>query len=118
MTDSIRRRPQAKHSRCRPKGREAFILHPENGATISTANDIVLSGNAYDLEDGWLQPIATFIGVDHDGDFAGTGDQKAVSLSTGLHTITLNVADSNGNIAKTSIQVNIGTTIYLPLTVR
>ncbi|MEZ4555339.1 MAG: CARDB domain-containing protein [Caldilineaceae bacterium] len=93
-------------------------------AAIRTATDridagsaLILEGTGYDLEDGLLPEDDLVWWSSRDGDL-GAGSWLTARLSTGQHTITLTVEDSDGNTATDSITVRVGDQmpqIYLPL---
>ena len=92
------------------------ITKPENGDTIKEGEEVSFTGECYDAD----LPYDTlqyrwFL----DDSLLGTGeDFGPVKLKLGEHTITLEVMDSQGTIAKTSITVyvTISTDPYKPPT--
>lgn len=97
----------------------AFVLGPENGATLPAGAPVAFSGLATDPEDGPLHGEALLWVSDRDG-LLGHGDDIAVeSLSPGAHRITLSVADGDGLVGSSSITVYVGQRhLYLPVLVR
>jgi hypothetical protein len=73
-----------------------------------------LLGYAEDPEDGILPDAALSWYSNRDG-FLGTGGQVLVTLSYGQHVITLRTIDSDGNTATASVNVFVGSRIYLPV---
>jgi hypothetical protein len=96
------------------KGPQAFILSPERDGAIPLGAPLFLQGYAYDLEDGTLGESSLRWTSSHDGDL-GIGDQVLVTLSEGRHVITLTATDSDGNMATDSLNVLVGSKVYLPI---
>jgi Leucine-rich repeat (LRR) protein len=96
------------------KGPQAHILSPEGNLRIIPGTPLLLQGYAYDLEDGTLSESALRWTSVRDGEL-GTGSQALVTLSPGPHVITLTATDSDGNTAKSSIEVYGGAKLYLPV---
>jgi hypothetical protein len=96
------------------KGPEVMITLPLDGSSVPPNTIVMITGTAFDWEDGML-PGDTFTwSSDQDGDL-GTGKQILVNLSQGWHTITLTVSDSDEMSASTSIHVYSGYKFHLPL---
>jgi len=93
---------------------QALILSPAGGGIIPPGAPLFLRGYAYDLEDGSLGEAALQWSSSRDGNL-GTGSTVLTSLSFGQHTITLTATDSNGNTSTASINVFVGSKVYLPL---
>jgi len=102
-----------------PKPPTVFIESPSTGARYRWETTISLVGSAYDPQDGWLHADeALEWRSDRDG-VLGRGEMLNLSdLSVGQHTITLSAADSLNLTTTTSVRINVGETIYLPLTLR
>ena len=91
------------------------ILSPENNATGIVGNTIVFTGQAQDI-DIPATDLTTLWHSDRDGDL-GTGTitsqgevtMVAPSLSSGVHTITLEVTDEVGGICVDTTLINMGT---------
>jgi hypothetical protein len=81
-----------------------FISHPSDGETRPAAVPVPLIGEAADPEDGQLGGGALVWSSSIDGQL-GTGGQFDVTLSVGVHTLTLAATDSDGNSASDSIQL-------------
>jgi hypothetical protein len=97
----------------------AFLLGPEDGATLPAGAPVSFSGLATDPEDGPLHGDALLWVSDRDG-MLGHGDDIGVqSLSPGTHHITLSVVDSDDLVSSSSITVYVGPRhLYLPVLVR
>jgi hypothetical protein len=96
----------------------ATISLPATGATYAATDMPTLLGQGYDPEDGILAADAL---TWYDGDvLLGKGRLLSVGpLARGVHVITLQVRDADGNVATASRTVRIGDLpIYLPLVVR
>jgi hypothetical protein len=92
------------------------ILSPVN-YTQTNSGKIDLLGSAYDVEDGALEGAALAWTSSRDGPL-GTGSSLAqVSLSPGLHLVTLTATDSQARTGSDSITVINGQTnfVFLPL---
>jgi hypothetical protein len=97
----------------------AAIISPPSGAAFTTGPKVVLEGAGSDLENGSLGDSALSWVSSIDGAL-GAGQLLEVSLSPGVHTITLTATDSDGLSGVASIQITVvqATTIkqiFLPL---
>ncbi len=84
---------------------------------IDAGSAVALEGTGYDLEDGLLPEGELRWWSNRDGDL-GAGSWLRPTLSTGRHTISLTVTDSDGNtdVATKSLQVGADNgAIYLPM---
>ncbi len=89
------------------KAPEPQIISPGNGSIFSVNQTIVLVGQAFDIQDGWLDGQA--LQWRSDQNVIGSGRSVSVTgLSPGDHTITLTATDSKGaqGIASITIQVS------------
>jgi hypothetical protein len=80
----------------------AFIVAPPNGANYLAGVLPILVGSAHDPEDGEL-PEASMTWTSNLTGLLGTGAELEVTLTPGIHTITLDVVDSAGNHATDQI---------------
>ena len=85
---------------------DAAIISPSSGAEFTTGPKVVLEGAGMDLEDGSLGDSALSWVSSIDGAL-GTGQLLEVSLSPGIHTITLTATDSGGLTSTASIQITV-----------
>ncbi|MCB0034850.1 MAG: hypothetical protein KDE51_12545, partial [Anaerolineales bacterium] len=101
------------------KAPEVVILKPQNGRQyIEEGEVVILMGSAYDLEDGNLTDEQFTWISDRDG-VIGHGRVLATqNLSTGQHTITLQVTDTDNQIGETTTSIQIGVSLYLPFIIR
>jgi hypothetical protein len=97
-----------------PKPPRVNILAPASEAVLPPGQSVQLLGYAEDPEDGILPDAALSWYSNRDG-FLGTGGQVLVTLSYGQHVITLRTIDSDGNTATASVNVFVGSRIYLPV---
>ncbi len=88
----------------------ATINFPADGATINESEAVTFSGTGSDPEDGILNGNALVWRSNKDGQI-GIGISPTVSyLSSGTHTITLFVTDSDGATGTDSITLTVGNT--------
>jgi hypothetical protein len=99
------------------KGPAVQITLPLDGSSLPTDMPVMLTGSAFDREDGMLSGN-TFTWSSSQMGELGKGNQIFVRLSEGWHTITLTVSDSDRKTASTSIDVYSGYTLQLPLVSR
>jgi hypothetical protein len=81
------------------------IVSPPTGASFPANTMVTLQGIGADLEDGSLGDTALSWSSDKDGAL-GSGSVLEVSLSLGIHTITLTAHDSSGLTATATIICN------------
>jgi WD40 repeat protein len=82
------------------------ILSPKDGSSFEQGQ-LVLTGYAYDPEDGSADPQTLQWSSSLDGPL-GSGSQKRVQLSTGKHTLTLTTTDKNGQSNSAAVTITIG----------
>ena len=85
----------------------AVINSPVNGATLQASNPVLLSGGAYDPDDGFLSGKALQWSDSAQGAL-GSGSPLPVTLKPGSHTITLTATDSDGNALTATAQITLG----------
>ena len=83
------------------------INTPISGATQAAANPVLLTGSAYDADDGFLTGKALVWSSDVQGAL-GTGSPLSVSLKPGSHTLTLTATDSDGNALTATTKITLG----------
>jgi uncharacterized repeat protein (TIGR03803 family) len=83
------------------------INNPVNGSTFPAANPVLLSGGAYDPDDGFLSGKA-LAWTDSAQGSLGSGSPLPVTLKPGSHTITLIATDSDGNALTATTEVTLG----------
>ncbi len=94
------------------------ILGPADKAVFYPSQMVILQGSAYDLEDGMPADSAYQWVSSLDGALGSGAALNTAELTTGDHTITLTVTDTDGMSAQTSINLTIaapGTTEALNL---
>lgn len=97
---------------------EVYILYPLDGSTFRPGRPVALEGAGTDLEDGPLTNVADFTWSSSLEGELGIGRKlHADDLLPGLHTITLEVADSEGFVGEDSVSIAVGSNrvIYLPI---
>jgi len=82
------------------------ITLPQNGASFLEGQAVDLTGSALDPQDGVITDTHLIWTSNRDGAL-GTGEEINKILSVGVHIITLQVADSVGLTATTSITVDV-----------
>jgi hypothetical protein len=102
-----------------PKPPQVAIDWPADGSRVRPGQTLMLSGYAWDPEDGPLPGEDLAWESDRDG-FLGSGAEVAVStLSSGRHVITLSATDSDGQVGTDSISIFVHLPpIYLPMVLR
>jgi hypothetical protein len=86
---------------------QVLILLPEDNVFLHQGQTLLLSGYANDLEDGLLDDADLHWFSDVAG-YLGSGRKIATrNLPVGRHTITLTAADSRGESAYASIQIEV-----------
>jgi hypothetical protein len=101
-----------------PKPPQVAIDWPADGSRVRPGQTLMLSGYAWDPEDGPLPAETLTWESDRDGSL-GAGAEVAVStLSPGRHVITLSATDSDGMESSAGVNVFVGQSVYLPLLVR
>lgn len=95
-----------------------IITHPAPGQIVAPGDLLVLQGAATDLEDGSLPDTALHWSSDKQGSLGIGPSLGLVSLTSGLHVITLTAMDSNGQTATASVPVYIGYGAYLPIVLK
>jgi hypothetical protein len=96
----------------------AMILEPVDGAVVPVGDLVILSGLGTDVTDGPLGENSLSWRSDRDGPL-GTGKEVFTStLSPGQHRITLTATDSGGHTGAETINLYIGTRLYLPTILR
>ncbi len=95
-----------------------LMLSPLDASEHVPGRPVVLSGYAFDQGLHDITGTSLTWTSDRDG-VLGTGEQIEVStLSRGLHTLTLTATDSQGLTGTSSVQVNIGLRVWLPIIAR
>jgi hypothetical protein len=94
------------------------ILSPITNVAYPPGGLVVLQGMGVDLEDGTIPDENLHWSSDRQGSLGSGPSVGLNTLERGWHTITLTVVDSNGASSIASIQVFIGTQIYLPSLVK
>jgi hypothetical protein len=88
---------------------------PTDGRSFRPGEVVMLSGYAWDPEDGPLPDASLSWESDRDG-FLGDGDELVVTmLSSGRHVITLSATDSDGQADQASVSIVVQGGVYLPL---
>jgi hypothetical protein len=102
-----------------PKPPQVAIDWPVDGSRLQPGQSLMLSGYAWDPEDGPVPSEDLTWESDRDG-FLGSGDEMAVStLSSGRHVITLSATDSDDQVGTDSVSIFVHLPpIYLPMMLR
>ncbi|MCE1252974.1 MAG: hypothetical protein LWX83_05430 [Anaerolineae bacterium] len=89
------------------KAPEAEIFDPEWGTEYAEGEEILLEGEAYDLQDDWLEDKALVWSSDKVSKPLGYGEELVISLPVGTHTITLTAKNSQGLESKAVLKQQI-----------
>ena len=103
------------------KAPEAYVISPQFGQSYTSAQQVVLVGEGYDVEDGSLEDPSLSWRSDVDGDLGRGRHLTAEGLGAGTHTITLTATDSDGKTDSASTVVFVDVvleTIALPVVSR
>jgi len=96
------------------KGPDCEILHPPDNSVLKSGLPITFLGGAIDPEDGSLEDENLSWSSDINGAL-GTGRTiDADFLTIGIHTITLQAMDSDGNLCTSNITLDIEEELPLP----
>jgi hypothetical protein len=102
------------------KGPKVRIVNPMTGQSYLDQQTLILTGEAFDREDGFLKDPSLIWTSSQDGTL-GTGHSVAVTqLTEGEHVISLNATDSDAmtGTARVTIQIYTWPRVYLPLILR
>ncbi|HXI14457.1 MAG TPA: hypothetical protein VNM92_17705 [Thermoanaerobaculia bacterium] len=92
-----------------PKAPEVFIDSPVEGGIFPPGKEVVLDGEAFDLQDDDIDTSQFVWSSDRSG-VLGTGSPlKVMNLPAGRHVITLSVTNSLGLRGSSSAQILVGT---------
>jgi len=86
---------------------QAQIISPGDNSSFSDMQTIVLVGEAFDREDGYLDDKSVQWSSDKQGVLGFNSSISATELMPGDHTITLTAKDKNGAVTNASIRVHI-----------
>ncbi|WP_287158338.1 BACON domain-containing carbohydrate-binding protein [Chloroflexus sp.] len=90
------------------------ILNPATGLRIRYGQIVNFSGEAFDLQDGWLDG-ASLVWRNQRGQVLGSGPLLSVTdLLVGTNTITLTATNSRGMTASASVVVVVDDDLQLP----
>lgn len=90
------------------------VLNPVNGLRIQYGQLVNFSGEAFDLQDGWLGG-ASLVWRNHKGQVLGAGPFLSLAdLAVGTNTITLTATNSSGMTASASVMVVVDDDLRLP----
>ncbi|MDO8751562.1 MAG: PKD domain-containing protein [Dehalococcoidia bacterium] len=92
-----------------PKLPEAMVQFPKNGALFAQQQMVVLQGQGYDVDDGFLEGASLQWTSTKDGNLGTGAELPVATLSTGVHVITLKATDSQANQAQDSVTIYVGT---------
>jgi len=91
--------------------KKAPVVHIEApqhaGQLFDLGATITFVGSAYDFEDGALAADRFAWSSDRDGALGAGSTLAVVTLTPGVHTITLRVTDSDGQASTTQVQVEV-----------
>ncbi len=84
-----------------------YVLTPDNGKTFPKAATVLLHCSGWDLEDRGLTGSSVVWTSNVDGLIGMGRVTSTTGLSVGLHTITVAVTDSDGNVATDTTTVTV-----------
>ena len=96
------------------KGPTVLITLPEDGASVPPGFPVMLTGSAFDWEDGPLSGDSLSWSSDQGGAL-GTGEEILADLAPGWNVITLAATDSDGLSDRAAIHIHLGYRTLLPL---
>jgi outer membrane protein assembly factor BamB len=98
----------------------ARIINPKTEESYLDEQTVILTGQAYDREDGYLDDPALVWDSSLDGTLGSGGAVAVTGLAEGEHTITLRATDDDEMIGTATITLHIHTRprLYLPLVLR
>lgn len=99
------------------KAPSVWLLSPTASATVRPGMPTTLEGLASDPEDGPLPEEALAWYSDRDGPL-GTGTSLIITLSPGMHRITLRGTDGDGLMGSANVSIFSGLKSYLPVILR
>jgi hypothetical protein len=94
------------------------IDSPKSGSHFLPGDVVVLSGYAYDPEDGPLAPSVLSWASDANGPLGVGSTMVLDTLSPGWHVITLTATDGDAQTQAASIRLFVGSVQYLPIIIR
>jgi hypothetical protein len=83
------------------------IVLPAQGQVFFPTQQVVLQATGYDLEDGTLGDAAFSWSSSIDGALGGGANLSTAELSTGSHSITLTVTDSDGQSSQATRTITV-----------
>ena len=94
------------------------ILTPD-GTMFDPTRPVTLVGQAFDLEDGYLQNNSLRWRLDPLGEMGSGETLDLFAMPRGVYLVTFTATDSDGETATDTISIEVGsTTTYLPLIIR
>jgi hypothetical protein len=91
------------------KGPEVFITSPDDGLVFPSGEWVVMQGIAVDREDGSIPDGDSYTWHSSLDGVLGSGRALwGLPLSVGRHVLTLQAADSDGNVGSTSVEIVVG----------
>jgi hypothetical protein len=83
------------------------LLSPNDGQTYTSGSAVILNAIALDYEDGEVPDSAYLWSSDKDGELGSGASMWGLPLNAGEHTITVSVADRDGNSTSESAHITI-----------
>jgi hypothetical protein len=97
---------------------EAWIATPVEGGPVAPEAPVLLSGGAWDPEDGSLEGRSLVWSSDREGRLGIGASLLLPELSPGWHRLELAATDAQGNRALAEIRVFVGWRSYVPFAVQ
>jgi len=90
------------------KGPQIVLLSPDDGQTFGRGDEVILYGAGVDYEDGTVPDEALVWTSDLDGELGRGPSLWGLTLSQGVHRITISATDRDQTTASQSVTITIG----------
>jgi hypothetical protein len=96
------------------KGPQIVLLSPDDGQAFGRGDEVILYGAAVDYEDGTVPDEALLWTSDLDGELGRGPSLWGLTLSQGVHRITISATDRDQTTASQSVTITIGEAGQVP----
>jgi hypothetical protein len=90
------------------KGPQLSLLSPRDGQTFGRGDEVILEGAAVDYEDGTIADESLVWTSDRDGELGRGRSLWGLTLSQGVHRITLAATDRDGMTTSQTVRITVG----------